>query len=98
MRGLPSTKSWVEVSITTLFQRNRSPVSLRNGQTLSVSTSSLKSKIIVSPIMIESTRLTEGAISIDARLVSGKIVYDLTPANCNAKFDYQIYEYYKIKE
>ncbi len=94
MKGLPSTKSWVEVSITTLSQRNTSPVNLRDGQTLSVSTNSSISKIIVSPIMIESTRLIEGGVSIKARSVSGKTVYDLTPANCNAKFDYQIYEYY----
>ena len=94
MRGLPSTNLWVRASITTLSQRNTSPESLRNGKTLSVSTNSSVSRIIVSPIMIESTRLTEGAVNIGVRSVSGKIVYDLTPANCNAKFDYQIYEYY----
>ena len=94
MSGLPNTNAWVRVSITTLSQRNTTPVYLRTGETLSVNTNSSVSNIIVSPILIETTRLSEGAISTSRRLVNGKAVYDIKPLNCNAKFNYQIFEYY----
>ena len=43
--------------------------------------------------MLESTRLTEGAISTTKRVENGKVVFDLKPLNCNAKFNYQVFEY-----
>lgn len=96
MRGLPSTGSWYRVAITTISIRNASPVYLKNLETLTVytnSTNTSNTNIIVNPVMLESTRLTEGAISTTKRIENGKVVFDLKPLNCNAKFNYQVYEY-----
>ena len=43
--------------------------------------------------MLECTRLSEGAISTTKRIVNNKAVFDVKPVNCNAKFNYQVYEY-----
>ncbi len=43
--------------------------------------------------MIEATQPSEALVWYTKRSVSGKNVYDITAINCNAKFDYEIYEY-----
>ncbi len=93
MSVLPSTNQWVRVSITTFSQRNVTPIYLRDGETLTINSSYLASNIIVSPVMLECTRLSEGAISTTKRIVNNKAVFDVKPVNCNAKFNYQVYEY-----
>lgn len=96
MSGPPSEKKWYRVGITTMSTRNTSPVYLRNLEILTIYSNANNysyTNIIVSPIMLESTRLTEGAISITKRIENGKVVFDLRPLNCNAKFNYQVFEY-----
>ena len=43
--------------------------------------------------MIEATQPAEALVWYTKRSVNGKNVYDITAINCNAKFDYEIYEY-----
>ncbi len=84
---------WVQIGIISISQRSTSPVYLSENQVYTVYTDYSNSSIIISPLMIETTQPAEGVVWYTKRTVNGKNVYDITAINCNAKFDYEIYEY-----
>ena len=91
--GLPSLNAWVQIGIISISQRSTTPAYLKENQVLTVYTDYSNSSIVISPLMIEATQPAEALVWYTKRSVSGKNVYDITAINCNAKFDYEIYEY-----
>jgi len=91
--GLPNLNAWVQVGIISISQRSTTPIYLKEDQVYTVYTNYSILKIIISPLMIETTRPYEGAVWYTKRMENGKNVYDIKALNCNAKFDYEIYEY-----